>query len=187
MAIRLGEKSNFEGHHIFRVSANCVVSHDMVSAPQWQIIQFLTDNMALVSIINSQSSRSKRIMSLLRELVLLLMQFNITFKAKHIPGIDNSVADAISRRQWEKFRQLAPFAKKDPEPIPATLSNEVSRLLRAALSSNTSAAYSTGVIAFENFRAKTNVPITWPPPIDHIVDFIAYLSINGYAESTARS
>lgn len=83
-------------------------------------IQFLTDNMALVSIINSQSSRSKRIMSLLRELVLLLMQFNITFKAKHIPGIDNSVADAISRKQWEKFRQLAPLAKKDSEPIPAT-------------------------------------------------------------------
>ena len=59
--------------------------------------------------------------------------------------------------------------------------------MRAALSSNTSAAYITGLIAFENFRAKTNVPITWPPPLDHIVDFFAYLSINGYAESTARS
>lgn len=59
--------------------------------------------------------------------------------------------------------------------------------MRPALSSNTSAAYNTGLIAFENFRAKTNVQITWPPPIDHIVDFIAYLSINGYTESTARS
>lgn len=81
-------------------------------------IQFYTDNIALVSIINTQSSRSKRIMSLLRELVLMLMQFNITFKAKHIPGIDNSVSDAISRKQWERFHRLAPLAKKDPEKIP---------------------------------------------------------------------
>lgn len=82
-------------------------------------VQFHTDNSALVSILNTQSSRSPRIMYVIRKLVLLFMQFNITFKAKHIAGIDNGIADAISRKQWGRLRQLAPTANQIPDPIPA--------------------------------------------------------------------
>lgn len=82
-------------------------------------VQFHTDNMALVAILNSQSSKSPRIMCLLRQLVLFVMKYNITFKAKHIAGLDNSIADAISRKQWRRFRNLALVARKDPDPIPA--------------------------------------------------------------------
>lgn len=82
-------------------------------------VQFHTDNMASVAILNSQSSKSPRIMCLLRQLVLFVMKYNITFKAKHIAGLDNSIADAISRKQWRRFRNLALVARKDPDPIPA--------------------------------------------------------------------
>ena len=82
-----------------------------------KIILFV-DNVSLVHILNKQSSRSDRVMSFLRPLVLNALQNNIQFKAKHVSGIDNKIADAISRKQWESFRRLAPHADMDPRPIP---------------------------------------------------------------------
>ena len=77
-----------------------------------------TDNQALVSIINKQTSKSKRVMMLVRKMVLLLLENNIMFKAQHIYGKVNNIADALSRKQFQKFRTLAPNADQDPEPIP---------------------------------------------------------------------
>lgn len=76
------------------------------------------DNEALVAVINKQSSKSKRVMFLLRELILLSMQFNIIFKAQHISSVNNGICDAISRKQWSRFRTLAPEANETPEEIP---------------------------------------------------------------------
>ena len=67
------------------------------------------------------------------------------------------------------------------------LQSEVDKLLGAAISTNTAAVYRTGKTAFDNFRSKTELPLTWPPPVDHIVNFIAYLSIEGFSDATARS
>lgn len=44
-----------------------------------------TDNIALVSIINSKSSKTERIVSLIRPLVLKCLQLNLQIKAEHIP------------------------------------------------------------------------------------------------------
>ena len=68
-------------------------------------VKFFIDNEALVAILNKQTSRSKRLMQLVRPFVLACMSDNITFKAIHIGSKQNSVADAISRRQWERFRR----------------------------------------------------------------------------------
>ena len=57
-------------------------------------------------------------MVLLRFLVLKTLQFNIQIKAQHIMGVKNNVADAISRFQWSRFRQLAPLADRFPSSIP---------------------------------------------------------------------
>ena len=91
-------------------------------------ILFHTDNSALVSIINCQSSKSKRTMSLLRPMVLTLMTHNITFKSLHIMGKLNNAVDAISRMQWSRFRAEAPEADEVQTPVPA----EFLRLLLAA-------------------------------------------------------
>ena len=55
---------------------------------------------------------------LVRKMVLLLLENNIMFKAQHIYGKVNNIADALSRKQFQKFRTLAPKADQDPEPIP---------------------------------------------------------------------
>ena len=76
------------------------------------------DNEALVSIINKQTCRSKSVMVLLRHFVLLCMKENINFKASHISSSNNSLADAISRKQWARFFMLDPAANQVPEEIP---------------------------------------------------------------------
>ena len=45
-------------------------------------------------------------MQVVRTVVIRSLELNIHFKAKHIPGIDNGIADALSRFQMSRFRQL---------------------------------------------------------------------------------
>ena len=73
-----------------------------------QRIIFFTDNAALVDIINKTSSRDATIMVFVRRLVLTCLKYNILFRARHVPGIHNELADSLSRLQVSKFKQLAP-------------------------------------------------------------------------------
>ena len=57
-------------------------------------------------------------MDLLRHLTLLNLQHGIYICAVHIPGKHNDIADAISRFQYQRFRQLAPEADISPYRIP---------------------------------------------------------------------
>ena len=40
------------------------------------------------------------------------------FKAHHIIGKENNISDSLSRKQFHRFRQLAPEADKYPESLP---------------------------------------------------------------------
>ena len=85
-------------------------------------ILFFTDNEALVHVINKQSCKDKALMALVRKLVLICLQFNVAFKAKHIPGVKNVLADALSRLQVQKFQQSAPPTMDNaPTVIPCHL------------------------------------------------------------------
>lgn len=77
-----------------------------------------TDNEAVVHILNAQSSRDTQIMHLVRKFVLTCLQHNIHFKALHVPGINNPLADALSRLQVDKFKKLAPSAAPLATPVP---------------------------------------------------------------------
>lgn len=65
------------------------------------------------------------IMHLVRHLVLTCLNFNISFKAKHIPGKSNIYADSLSRLQVQAFRDLAPNMDTHPTEIPSHLLPEV--------------------------------------------------------------
>ena len=43
---------------------------------------------------------------------------NIAIRCQHIRGIFNSVCDALSRFDQERFRRLAPEAAEEPATIP---------------------------------------------------------------------
>ena len=58
-------------------------------------------------------------MALVRPIVLYAMRYSIQFKAKHIEGTTNQLADSLSRFQDERFRALVPDAEVEPEAIPS--------------------------------------------------------------------
>ena len=85
-------------------------------------ILFFTDNEALVHVINKQSCRDKTLMFFVCKLVLACLCNNILFRAKHIPGIYNQLADCLSRFQVQKFKRLAPVSMNpSPTAIPMHL------------------------------------------------------------------
>ena len=86
-------------------------------------IQFHCDNSAVVAVIKSGTSRSSDIMKLVRSLYHISARHNFLVTAEHMPGIANSIADAISRNLHHKFRQLARSAAVQPDsPILPQLS-----------------------------------------------------------------
>ena len=84
-------------------------------------VLFLTDNQAVVEVINKQSAKNSHLMRLIRRLVVTAMKFNVYFKAKHIPGKTNIIADKLSRFQEGIARQMAPWLQAHPAQLPASL------------------------------------------------------------------
>ena len=84
-------------------------------------VVFWSDNQSVVAIINRQTSRCPKIMNLVRMLVIHCLRLNIHFRARHVPGLDNGIADSLSRFQMTRFRQLAPGADLTITPLPADL------------------------------------------------------------------
>lgn len=82
---------------------------------------FITDNESIVYVINKQTAKDTKLLSLLRTLVLICLQNNIFFRARHIEGAQNILADSLSRLQVGKFKALAPDMNPQPTPLPAHL------------------------------------------------------------------
>ena len=59
-------------------------------------VLFLSDNQAVVEVINKQSAKNSHLMRLNRRLMVTAMKFNVYFKAKHIPGKTSIIADKLS-------------------------------------------------------------------------------------------
>ena len=83
-------------------------------------VLFFSDNMAVVHIINAQTSKHQLIMCLVRRFVVLCLKYNIMFRAKHIPGLDNTLADKLSRQQVKEFLQLTPSQNPVEVTVPPT-------------------------------------------------------------------
>ena len=79
------------------------------------------DNEVAVHMINSSSSRCKNCMVLLCIITLQGLIHNVKISAKHVASKRNSRADTISRRKFELFRRLSPFADLHPQEIPMEL------------------------------------------------------------------
>lgn len=88
-------------------------------------ITIYTDNQALSYILNKQTSPCPKIMHMIRALVLCCIKHNILFRAFHIFGIDNCLADNLSRFQVHEFKRLHPLSDPLPTPLPETASQQV--------------------------------------------------------------
>lgn len=84
---------------------------------------FFSDNMAVVQVINKQTGKDCNIMKLLRRFIVHCLKFNILFRAKHVPGIDNVLSDKLSRLQIAEFHRLAPQMDQFPVEVPPAVFN----------------------------------------------------------------
>ena len=84
-------------------------------------ILFHCDNQAIVHVWDSGLSRSPDLMHLVRALFFVAARNNFNVMVRHISGVDNMLADALSRLQLARFRSLAPRADPAATPIPARL------------------------------------------------------------------
>ncbi|VDI45709.1 Hypothetical predicted protein [Mytilus galloprovincialis] len=81
-------------------------------------ILFWCDNEATVAIVKKGRSKCLQIMSLMRQLTWCACKYNFHFSAKHVPGYENEISDALSRFQMDRFRRLAPNAALQPHQCP---------------------------------------------------------------------
>ena len=66
------------------------------------------DNAAVVDVITAARGRDKILMKLLRELWFCCAQYSFQVTALHVPGVDNPLADAVSRDDMARARRLRP-------------------------------------------------------------------------------
>jgi hypothetical protein len=72
--------------------------------------------MSIVHVINRKTSKDKQIMNLLRKLVTRSLHYNIVFEAQHIQGLQNVIADKLSRKIDIKLLR----ERMQKYPIPST-------------------------------------------------------------------
>lgn len=78
----------------------CAIELSCISfAPSWSghRVLFACDNETAVSIINSGSSRNPALAAIIRRIAMLAAIFGFDFRAVHIPGAENKLADHLSR------------------------------------------------------------------------------------------
>ena len=87
-------------------------------APSWRTKRIIvhTDNTTTLTGIRKQTLKSPEQNSPLRELLLLGAQYDIRIDAVHIPGVENGLADALSRNFFDKIADWCPHWQTDTSP-----------------------------------------------------------------------
>lgn len=91
---------------------------------QWsnKSVRFQSDNAVVLALLNSGSSKEETLMHLMRCLCFIMAKFNFIVSANHIAGVNNHLADALSRNNHTQFLLDYPQAARHPSAIhPALL------------------------------------------------------------------
>ena len=106
--------------HINVLEFFAVITAVLTWGEQWRnsSILFLTDNTGVIQAWEKRTSKDPNIMVLLREMFFFCAVRNIHPSFSHIAGLNNSKADALSRFQVTKFREMAPEADLMATEIP---------------------------------------------------------------------
>lgn len=109
-----------------------VIIAAMVWGPRWRgkLVRFHSDNTAVVRAVNRVYSRCEPIMHLIRCLVYWAARESFWFMAVHTPGVDNVLADHLSRDNITQFFACAPQGTNRrgvqiPQDISATLAGGI--------------------------------------------------------------
>ena len=86
-----------------------------------QVVRFQCDNSAVVAALQKGSAKDEHVMLLLRSLWFLTAFHDFSLQSAHIPGIENSRADQLSRNNMHIFFHSNPQANQSLTPLPQPL------------------------------------------------------------------
>lgn len=84
-------------------------------------VRVFCDNEGAVAVVNSGYSKVAQIMHLLRCLFFIRARFDLHLEAVHIPGVQNGLADAISRDKLDLLFTQVPAARESQVHLPREL------------------------------------------------------------------
>ena len=110
---------SWASHHIAAKELVPVVMAIALWGAQWQATTVLvrSDNAAVVAALSSGSAKDALLMHLLRCLHFYLAHYDICLAARHLAGVENTAADALSRDNLTVFFQCQPQANPSPSPL----------------------------------------------------------------------
>ena len=80
-------------------------------------VVFFTDCMPVVQALTKGASRTRRIMQLIRILHFVAAQHHFVYRVQHIPGVDNVIADELSRVHDVSQLSTRCHSSIDPSPV----------------------------------------------------------------------
>ena len=86
-------------------------------------VTFYSDNAAVVAVLQHRSTKDQHLLHLVRCLYFYAARYQFSYNARHIPGVDNVAADALSRNLMSKFFSLI------PQGVSSSVPQSVSTLL----------------------------------------------------------
>ena len=137
-------------------------------------VMVFCDNIAAIHMVNNTTSSCSQCMKLIRILVLNVLKYNRSVRAKFVSTKKNRIADALSRLQIKCFHKLAPDAYKLPDKID-------NRMWPVTTKKN---YYSIWKV-FNTFLIKLDCkPQSWE---DRLMLFVGYLVQNNHKSSMVKS
>ena len=118
-ALNTGKAIDIDYLELFAIFAACATWGHLWAGKR---IIICTDNKPITDVWQAGTSKSPRIMNLVRKTFLEAANHQFSLSLKFVPGKHNTVADNISRFQVEKFRMEVPEADPEPTSLPAHVS-----------------------------------------------------------------
>lgn len=157
------------------------------------------DNLSVLQAWAAHNSTSPHVLEVMRRTVAVGANSNFTFFIKHLARLNNGIADALSRFQSHRFRELAPYADLAPEigeyvfqtqtnvsaNADPTTSTTAKLLLNNHIAPSTSRTYASVLRKFYLFCI-TNQRMFFPAPPQSVIEFLAKLFDNGISYATVK-
>ncbi len=105
----------------------------LIWGDQWsgKSIIFYTDSMAVHFSAQSLLPKEPHLAALIRELAIISIEKDFRFRTEHLPGVENTRADLLSRAKVSAFLSDHPSA--NPNPVDFDLNAHITRLLNLSL------------------------------------------------------
>ena len=114
---------HWKQHHIAAKELVPIVIAVAIWGQEWSssTVRAFSDNMEVVCALTSGRARDPLLMHLLRCLHFFCAHYGVVIQARHIVGVQNTAADALSRDKRDVFLSCVPQASDLPAHIPQAL------------------------------------------------------------------